>query len=151
EVTDTWDVHTYIPMLQYWDVQKRASFTTEDIYISFVVYKAKTSYSGVIIKYDNIRLSAVPNRPAFANVNEWISSKFNVYPNPTTNVVNITNSENMLVNQITIYDVTGKQLSTKNFNNETEIQLNVENLASGTYLLHLQTNQGMAVKKLIKK
>ncbi len=151
EITDSWEIHTYIPMLKYWGVQKRTTLGYPDIYIGFGVYKPITSYSGALIKYDNIKLSAVPNRPAFVNVNEWISSKFNVYPNPTTNVVNITNSENMLVNQITIYDVTGKQLSTKNFNNETEIQLNVENLASGTYLLHLQTNQGMAVKKLIKK
>lgn len=150
-LTDSWEIHTYIPLLKYWGIQKRPELAEQDIYIGFGVYKPVQSYSGAIIKYDNIRLSAVPNRPAFANVNEWISSKFNVYPNPTTNVVNITNSENMLVNQITIYDVTGKQLSTKNFNNETEIQLNVENLASGTYLLHLQTNQGMAVKKLIKK
>ncbi|SEH59918.1 Por secretion system C-terminal sorting domain-containing protein, partial [Paenimyroides aquimaris] len=40
---------------------------------------------------------------------------------------------------------------TQNFNEQTEIQLHVENLASGTYLLHLQTNEGMAVKKLVKK
>lgn len=150
EVTDTWDVHTYIPMLQYWDVQKRASFTTEDIYISFVVYKAKTSYSGVLIKYDNIKLSAVPNRPAFANVNEWISSKFNVYPNPATNVVSITNTENITLEKVVIYDISGKQLSVQSINNDAEIQLNVENLASGTYILHLETNQGIAVKKLVK-
>ena len=151
EVTDTWEIHTYIPMLQYWDVQERASFSTEDIYIGFGVYKTKPSYSGTLIKYDNIKLSAVPIRPAFANVNEWLSSKFNVYPNPATNVVNITNVENMMVNQVTIYDIAGKQLSTQTYNNETEIQLNVEHLASGTYMLHLQTNEGTAVKKLLKK
>ncbi|RRA91082.1 T9SS type A sorting domain-containing protein, partial [Paenimyroides viscosum] len=45
----------------------------------------------------------------------------------------------------------GKQLRTHTFNNEAEIQLNVESLASGTYMLHLQTAQGTAVKKLVKK
>jgi len=57
----------------------------------------------------------------------------------------------MLVQQVVIYDISGKQLNTQSFNNETEIQLNVENLASGTYMLHLQTNEGTAVKKLVKK
>jgi len=57
----------------------------------------------------------------------------------------------MLVNQVGIYDITGKQLNTQSFNNQTEIQLNVENLVSGTYMLHLQTTAGMAVKKLVKK
>lgn len=66
-------------------------------------------------------------------------------------MVTITNNESMLVEQVTIYDSIGKQLSTQTFNNQTEIQLNVENLASGTYMLHLQTAQGTAVKKLVKK
>ena len=105
-------------------------------------------------RYDNIKitaLNAVPPTIIALSTNEQLAQKFNMYPNPATNVVNITNSENMLVNQITVYDIAGKQLSTQSFTNETAIQLNVENLASGTYMLHLQTNEGIAVKKLVKK
>ena len=81
-----------------------------------------------------------------------VSAKFNMYPNPATNIVNITNSENILVKQVTVYDSNNsKELNTQNFNNESQIQLNVENLASGTYILHIQTNDGLAVKKLVKK
>lgn len=108
----------------------------------------------IVHRYDNIKitaLNAVPPEVINLSVNEQLASKFNLYPNPATNVVNITNSENTLVNQVTVYDVTGKQLSTQTYNNETEIQLNVEHLASGTYMLHLQTNAGTAVKKLVKK
>src|SRR5690606_14967548 len=104
--------------------------------------------------YDNIKitaLNAVPPNIVTLSTNEQLAEKFNMYPNPATNVVNITNSENMLVNQVTVYDIAGKQLSTQSFNNQTEIQLNVEHLASGTYMLHLQTAQGTAVKKLVKK
>ena len=74
-------------------------------------------------------------------VNEVLSNSFNLYPNPATNVVNITNSENMLVQQIAVYDTAGKLIKTENYNNQTEIQLNVENLASGTYMLHIKTNE----------
>lgn len=74
-----------------------------------------------------------------------------MYPNPAANMLNITNSENMLVNLVEIYDITGKLISTQNFNQQTELQLNVENLASGTYMLHIQTNEGKAVKKMVKK
>ena len=150
EITDSWEIHTYIPMLKYWGIQKRETLGYPDLNIVFGVYKPITSYSGALIKYDNIKLSAVPNRPAFANVNEWVSSKFNVYPNPATNIVTITNNENILVNQVAIYDLTGKRLSTQNFNNGSEIQINVENLASGMYMLHVQTEQGTAVKNIIK-
>ncbi|SFN71691.1 Por secretion system C-terminal sorting domain-containing protein [Paenimyroides ummariense] len=105
-------------------------------------------------RYDNIKitaLAAVPPEVINLSVNEQLATKFNLYPNPVTSLVNITNSENMVVQQVTVYDISGKQLNTQSFNNETQIQLNVENLASGTYMLHIQTNEGLAVKKLIKK
>lgn len=103
-------------------------------------------------KYDNVRITALKSVPAYVlNSENFLAQKFNLYPNPVTNVVNISNAENMVVEQVVIYDIAGKQLSTQTFNNETEIQLKVEHLASGTYLLHLQTNEGTAVKKLVKK
>ena len=105
-------------------------------------------------RYDNIKITALNEVPPVVvtlNTSEQLAAKFNIYPNPATNVVNITNSENMLVNKVTVYDISGKELNTQSFNNETQIQLNVENLANGTYMLHLQTNEGTAVKKLVKK
>ncbi|WCM41006.1 T9SS type A sorting domain-containing protein [Flavobacterium sp. CBA20B-1] len=105
-------------------------------------------------RYDNIKitaLNAVPPEVIALSTTEQLAEKFNLYPNPANSVVNITNAKNMQIQQITVYDVAGKQLSTQTYTNETEIQLNVEHLASGTYMLHLQTNQGTAVKKLVKK
>ena len=104
------------------------------------------------LKFDNIKitaLNAVP--PHILSAESFLAQKFNLYPNPATNIVNITNGENMLVSKIEVYDITGKLIKTENYNNKTEIQLNVEHLASGTYLLHLKTNEGTAVKKLVKK
>jgi len=102
-------------------------------------------------RYDNIKITALKAVPThLLSTDSFLAEQFNLYPNPATNVVNITNSENMLVEEVAIYDTTGKKISTQSFNNEKEIQLNVENLASGTYMLYLQTNQGLAVKKLVK-
>lgn len=103
-------------------------------------------------RFDNINISAQNTVPVVTvGLNEHLSSQFNLYPNPATNVVNITNNGNMLVQQVIVYDIVGKQLSTQTFNNQAEIQLNVESLSNGTYMLHIQTNEGMAVKKLVKK
>src|SRR5690606_6059400 len=52
-------------------------------------------------RFDNIKitaLKAVP--PHLLSAGSFLAEKFNLYPNPATNVVNITNSENMLVNQV---------------------------------------------------
>ncbi len=105
-------------------------------------------------KYDNIKITAlkvVPPNIIALSINEQLSQKFNLFPNPATSIVNITNNENMSIKQIEIYDVAGKLINTQNFNKEAEIQLNIEPLTSGTYLLHLHTNEGVAVKKLVKK
>jgi len=105
-------------------------------------------------KFDNIKitgLKTVPTNIIALTINEQLAQSFNLYPNPATNIVNITNNENISIKQVEIYDVTGKLINTQNFNNETEIQLNIEALTSGTYLLHLQTNEGTTIKKLIKK
>jgi hypothetical protein len=138
----------YIPNLNLFKVDDMLSIGLQD--------NISVSGSGIkigsVVKYDNIKLTALPSVPPYIlSANELVSAKFNMYPNPATNVVNITNNENMLVEEVTVYDSTGKQLTTQNYNNENQIQLNVENLASGTYMLHIQTNAGLAVKKLVKK
>ncbi len=145
---NTNSAYFYIPTL---NLQKTAKFNHTKVPegISFVTSSLK---SASVVKYDNIKLTAIQTLPSYIlSTNEQLATKFNLYPNPATNIVNITNSDNMLVNQITVYDIAGKQLSTQSFNSETEIQLNVESLASGTYMLHLHTNKGTVVKKLVKK
>ena len=105
-------------------------------------------------RYDNIKLTAlnvVPPEVINLSVNEQLATKFNLYPNPATNVVNITNTDNLFVERATVYDIAGKEIKNQTYNNETNTQLNVENLATGTYMLHIQTNEGLAVKKLVKK
>ena len=111
-----------------------------------------TSSNEMVNKLDNIKITALKEVPPHVlSAESFLATKFNIYPNPATHVVNITNSENILVKKATIYDITGKQLSTQNFNNQSDLQLNVAHLANGTYILHLQTNEGKAVKKLVKK
>src|SRR5690606_2898816 len=138
----------YIPTL---NLQTTAKFTHTKV-PEGIYFGAGNLNSASVVKYDNIKLSALQTLPSYIlSTNEQLAAKFNLYPNPATNVVNITNSESRLVNQVAVYDVTGKLISTQSFNEQTEIQLNIENLTSGTYLLHLQTNEGAAVKKLVKK
>ncbi len=145
---NTKNVYFYIPTL---NLQSTATFSHNRI-PDGLNFSSGGLNSSSVVKLDNIKLSALQTLPSYIlSTNEQLAAKFNMYPNPATNFVNITNSENMVVQQVTIYDVVGKQLNTQNFNEETQIHLSVENLASGTYMLHLRTNEGIAVKKLVKK
>jgi len=66
-------------------------------------------------------------------------------------VVTITNNENIVLEQVAIYDINGKTTKTQTFNKENEVQLNIGNLAASIYMVHLKTAEGTAVKKLVKK
>jgi len=100
-------------------------------------------------KYDNFVISAVNTVPL--SNKDFISEKFNLYPNPAKNVVNITNVENIAVEKITVYDVNGKLIDTKTFSNKYAIQLDISAFSAGTYLLQIETTEGIAVKKVVKK
>jgi len=145
---NTNNAYYYIPTL---NLQKSAKFTHTKVPegLAFVTSSMK---SASIVKYDNIKLSAIQTLPSYIlSNNEYLANKFNLFPNPAESVVNITNADNLYVESVTIYDISGKAIKSQVFANESNIQLNVENLASGAYMLHLQTNEGTAVKKLIKK
>src|SRR5690554_3173722 len=147
---NTQKAYFYIPTLNLFKAVDLTVFHIPDN----IMFQSYGLRSTSVVKFDNIKLTALQSVPAYIDAlsaAEWVSSAFNLYPNPAANEVHITNSENMQVQQVAVYDVTGKQLTTQTFNNQTEIQLNVENLASGVYMLHIETNKGTAVKKLVKK
>ena len=100
-------------------------------------------------KFDNFVISAVDTVPL--STQDFISSKFNVFPNPINDVVTITNNENINIEQIQVFDISGKSVKTHSYTNVNVVELNVENLASGSYLLQIKTDKGMAVKKIVKK
>ena len=102
-----------------------------------------------VYKYDNLIISAVNTVPLSSE--GFISEKFNIYPNPTKNVVNITNTENIGIKEVKIYDINSKLIETKIFGKESKVQLDVDAFAAGTYLLHIETTEGTAVKKVVKK
>lgn len=94
--------------------------------------------SGVVDTYNNVspnqRLVVVEG--STLAVNSFNNGVFSVYPNPAKNVVNIQLKQDLSINltSASVYDLTGKVvLTTTDFNQP----VNVEKLASGTYILSL--------------
>jgi len=101
------------------------------------------------IKYDNFAVSAV--NTTVLGVNDPVSSKFNLYPNPVNDIVTISNGENIGIEQVTITDLSGRAVRTYELNQQSEIQLNISDLNAGIYIFNVKTKEGTAVKKVIKK
>ena len=102
-------------------------------------------------KFDNFKITAINKVPFTLSTNKVISDKFNIYPNPSTDVLNITNTSEMSINELEIVDITGKTTSHLTDIQEGIIQLNIAYLSSGTYFLKIKTDQYVIQKKFIKK
>lgn len=67
-----------------------------------------------------------------------------VYPNPTTEMLNI--QVNETIKQVTVYNMQGRKLI-----QDTSSALNVASLPAGIYLLEVLTVKGTASTKFVKK
>ena len=78
------------------------------------------------------------------------STTINIYPNPTTGELRITNYE-LRIDAIEVYDVYGRNLlKSETLNPKSETVINISHLSAGTYFLRITTEQGVVTKKIIK-
>lgn len=78
------------------------------------------------------------------STNEVTKASYNVYPNPTTDVINI-ETKGKLSSSI-LYNITGQKVLTSDQN-----QINVSSLPKGTYILKTIIDGNENTKKIIKK
>ncbi len=76
--------------------------------------------------------------------NEFVQQNFNIYPNPTSDVLNISLENNLVLEHVTIYNNLGQVVKTA-----TENVIDVSHLAKGLYFVEVTTNQGKATKKVV--
>src|SRR5690554_6082320 len=78
--------------------------------------------------------------------NIFVLENFNIYPNPTSEVLNIKLENNLTLEKATIYNNSGQIVKTAQQNT-----VDISNLSSGIYFVEVTTNQGKAVKKVVVK
>jgi hypothetical protein len=79
-----------------------------------------------------------------------ISNKVNIYPNPSSELINITTSNLTGEGQITLTDLTGRLVLTSNISlDKNQTSVDVSKLNQGIYLLKIVTQQGNATFKVI--
>jgi uncharacterized protein (DUF427 family) len=80
-------------------------------------------------------------------VNTTTADAFAVYPNPAHNVVIIRLGEDHQVKTIVLYDMTGRLLMQEAVNNRTQLELSLNGLESGVYLIEAGNKQIKLVKE----
>ncbi|HEX9980013.1 MAG TPA: choice-of-anchor J domain-containing protein [Flavobacterium sp.] len=85
------------------------------------------------------------------SVNDVLAGKFSAYPNPSNGIINLTNTESIRVNSVEITDLNGRVVKTVSYTDApSAIEININELASGMYMMNIASDQGVAVKKIMK-
>lgn len=106
-------------------------------------YDVKLYIENDIKSWDEVTKSLTYQVLSVADVDDL---NFNVYPNPTNNLLNFTSK--IPLDRIAIYSVHGKEL----LNTTTELeQVNISEFASGMYIVKAYSNNSVAVKKIMKR
>ncbi len=77
---------------------------------------------------------------------EALEKNIFVFPNPTSNLIQIGNSTQFELQEIILYDTFGAIINTKLINESIDIT----NLTTGIYFLNIKTSKGSITKKIIK-
>src|SRR5690606_22361831 len=82
------------------------------------------------------------------STDDFNALSFNVYPNPTTGVINVETTEQL--SAYTIYDATGRMVRERMFDGSN--QINLENTSNGVYFIRIITVEGNAgTVKVVKR
>lgn len=86
-----------------------------------------------------------------ASVDDFTAAQFKIHPNPATDIININNLSELVINEVNLVDLQGRILQSIKNDNLNQAQINVSTLSSGMYFLDIQTDAGAVVKKFSKK
>ena len=75
---------------------------------------------------------------------------FSIEKNPVDSNLNISLSQTISEGNITIYDLLGKQVITKNISNIASVSLDVSALNKGLYLVSINSENGKETKRFVK-
>ena len=85
------------------------------------------------------------------SVENYVANDFSIYPNPTHADIVYINKGNNTIKNLELYSISGKLILSKKINtSHSTITLdNLNSVASGMYLLKIQTDKNTVIKKLV--
>ncbi|TRX72450.1 leucine-rich repeat protein [Carboxylicivirga sp. M1479] len=103
------------------------------------------------ISVDDVAVSKTVSLSLATALNQLEEIKLSIYPNPVINTLNIKQS-NSNITLLDIYNYRGIKIKSKTITNaENDIQVDVQNLASGLYIIKCLTQNGHTITKQFVK
>ncbi|MDX6747938.1 T9SS type A sorting domain-containing protein [Polaribacter sp. PL03] len=98
---------------------------------------------GLVLYIDNLSSEEIP--AATASVEENNSFKFEIFPNPANNLLNIETQE--VLKKVEIFNLLGKKVLSAN---NVSKSIDISSLSKSMYLVKLTSEKGISTKKLVK-
>lgn len=106
---------------------------------------------GIQYSYDQLGNRTQETKTSTLSVEEVTAVKnFKLYPNPFKEELNLS-SDNQIIKEISIIDMSGKLVKQITNINATTYQLDASYLVTGNYLIQIKTDEGVEIHKVIKK
>lgn len=81
------------------------------------------------------------------SVGDNLAEQVSVYPNPTTDILNVSVPSSVEVSRVSMFDVLGKNVGVSYTNGV----INTSSLAKGVYILSIETTSGNLTQKIVKQ
>lgn len=117
-----------------------SSMAGQTIYVAFRHHNSNNQFNVLL---DNITVTG----PDDLSTNNHLADYFSIYPNPTTDVININNHLQTEVQTISVVDVNGRVIAEFA---DTQ-QINITALNAGIYFVNINTAEGILTAKIIKQ
>jgi len=118
--------------------------------VDFLVVAGTANAVADVAFFDNLVVRASATNTLLGIKEISSTNTFSVYPNPSNDLVTISNDMNTVIESIEMIDLNGRVVKSHNIN-ATEGQVSISDLATGVYMMKITTDQGTATKKVVKE
>jgi hypothetical protein len=127
--------------LQVW-TQADLNFTPTTSEVYYLAFNCTSPADRNILAIDDIQITSVLSSDSFE------SNEFTIYPNPATTILNISNTNNVEIKNISVTDINGRVVKNQS---DSLSQINVSDLNAGVYFVTIEAAEGKTTKKFIKQ
>ncbi|MEG1592359.1 T9SS-dependent choice-of-anchor J family protein [Chryseobacterium sp.] len=94
---------------------------------------------------DDFKVTTTGTVLGTSDISKASKSLVAIYPNPTVDFISVKSDSK--INKVEVFDITGKKVNAKLDGNKVDVR----SLPAGTYLINVETKDGISTEKFIKK
>lgn len=112
-------------------------------------YRIDTMITNFLVKALGQPFNTPCTGTPYTSITEVSQANVSLYPNPATDLVNITSSS--IISNITVYDATGREVAQHSNINNPSYQLNTSRLSAGVYTISVSAKESStpAMRKIV--